>query len=304
MRQFAVVAAALSLAVAGVACAKPRFTPSQPLPAYTATQWSSFFGTAAKARMLSQKIAKEYFLVAADVDATNNRTNLLNSINEFEATFGVLQNGEASSNTPKFANGEIQGQFDKVNSLWNEFKPVVLGVANGGTPARNTFNNVDVTSTQILETLTIIDGYFGAGAGAQFGNAGYTTAVQTLSTTRVLTQQLAKEYTLVFLSVFPGEAQSSIRVGIETFNTNLSTLKTAGINSEFSQQVAQVERSWQKFLPILQKGNTAVPTSQDLIALSNTNTDLLEATGLAFNEVQNFGRNTQVTGVNTQGGNN
>lgn len=307
MRQsFARFAVVASLAFAGLAVGgKPAtLTPSQPLPSYTAVQWSNFFGSAAKASMLSQKIAKEYFLIAANVDVQNNRTNLANSINEFEATFNTLQNGDGAQNFPKFANGEIQGKFDKVTSLWNELKPIVNTVATGGTPDKTTYNNVDTTSTQILGTLEVIDGYFTAGAEAQIGNANYTTAVQALSGSRVLSQRLAKEYTLVYLGVFPQESQSILRSGSEQFNSNLSTLKNSKINAQVTAQVESIGQSWGAFFPLIQKAFDSTPSFEDVRSVAQLNGPVLESTGLAFVEVQNYGANTQVTGVNTQGAGN
>jgi hypothetical protein len=300
------LAVVATLAFAGLAVGgKPAtMTPSQPLPSYTAAQWSNFFGSAAKASMLSQKIAKEYFLIAASVDVQNNRTNLANSINEFESTFSTLQNGDGAQNFPKFANGEIQGKFDKVTSLWNELKPIVNAVATGGTPDKTAYNSVDTTSTQILGTLEVIDGYFTAGAEAQIGNTGYTTAVQALSGNRVLSQRLAKEFTLVYLGVFPQESQSILRSGAEQFNSNLTTLKNAKINAQVTAQIESIGQSWGAFFPLIQKAFDSTPSLQDVNSVALLNGPLVESTGLAFVEVQNYGANTQVTGVNTQGAGN
>ncbi|MGB0370962.1 MAG: type IV pili methyl-accepting chemotaxis transducer N-terminal domain-containing protein [Opitutales bacterium] len=91
---------------------------------------------AGKQRMLTQKMSKEFVLIAKGHDAEENQNNLKGTYQLFDQTLQGLKNGDetlnldASINTP-----EIDAQLAKVQELWTAFKPSMEKAANEGTAA-------------------------------------------------------------------------------------------------------------------------------------------------------------------------
>lgn len=89
---------------------------------------------AGKQRMLTQKMSKEFVLIAKGHNADENKLNLLETYELFDRTLKGLREGDetleldASINTP-----EIQAQLKKVAALWEAFKPIMEKAADQGT---------------------------------------------------------------------------------------------------------------------------------------------------------------------------
>lgn len=86
-----------------------------------------------KQRMLSQKMSKEFLLVASGYEIEQNKLNLLETYSLFERTLKGLRDGDATLDLPPTKNPDILGQLAKVDALWAEFKPLVAFGAEPGT---------------------------------------------------------------------------------------------------------------------------------------------------------------------------
>lgn len=299
---------AVALAVAGTTLPVNAFSPDAPatnttagVPSYSTEQWTNFFAYTARARTVSQKLAKEYFFIASGVDVQANRKNLSESIALFEATMNALSSGDNNAGLPKFNNSEIQGQFDKVTSLFNQVKPFYTSVASGGTPSRENFPAIDTTSTQLLETINKINTYFTTTAEQQLGNTGFTKSINAIATNRTLSQQLAKEFTLVYLGVFPADSQSSLRTGAQQFESNLTSLQTwTSGNNTLLTQLTNIKNAWSNFQPAIAKGFNATPTQNDVATVYQAGTNLTETISVAFQTFASWNNNSQITNVPTE----
>lgn len=78
-----------------------------------------------KQRMLTQKMSKEFLLVALGHDADINKLNLLETSTLFERTLNGLLDGDATLDLTGTKNGAIRAQLDVVKGLWMDFKPVI-----------------------------------------------------------------------------------------------------------------------------------------------------------------------------------
>ena len=91
---------------------------------------------AGKQRMLTQKMSKEFVLIAKGHNAEENQLSLLETYELFDRTLKGLKEGDetleldASLNTP-----EIQQQLLKVLELWTDFKPLMEKAADQGSSA-------------------------------------------------------------------------------------------------------------------------------------------------------------------------
>jgi len=76
-------------------------------------------------RMLTQKMAKEYFLVALDIDSENNRKALANTIALFDTTLKGLLNGDEKQALPPATDPDIRAQLKKVMEMWGDYKALL-----------------------------------------------------------------------------------------------------------------------------------------------------------------------------------
>ena len=85
-----------------------------------------------KQRMLTQKMSKEFLLVAYGHDREGNQLNLRETFSLFERTLTGLLDGDATLDLPGTRNPAIREQLGVVQGLWASFKPIV---ENGSTAA-------------------------------------------------------------------------------------------------------------------------------------------------------------------------
>lgn len=86
-----------------------------------------------KQRMLTQKMSKEFLLIALGHEADANRLNLLETYSLFERTLKGLMDGDATLDLPGTQNPEIRKQLEVVQGLWGQFKPIVAQAADPKT---------------------------------------------------------------------------------------------------------------------------------------------------------------------------
>jgi len=80
---------------------------------------------AGKQRMLTQKMSKEFLLIAYGFKVDDNKLNLLETSTLFDRTLQGLQSGDTLLDLPGTKNESILTQLATVKELWTKFKPVV-----------------------------------------------------------------------------------------------------------------------------------------------------------------------------------
>lgn len=270
------------------------------IPTFTPAQWTAFYGYAARARTLSQKMAKEYFFIAAGIETETNRKNLSESVNLFNSTFRALAAGDASANLPQFNFKPIEGQFESVFSTFAQLQPIYNAVASGQAPQKADFEYVAATSGQLLDTINAVNTFYAAAADKQLGNNAFTQNIATLGNQRTLSQQIAAQYALVYLNVNNTEFQSRLRENAQQFDSNLNQLFAwANNNPAFTSQINGIKTSWTTVRPTITKAFDAAPTQQDVAAVYRSNTNLLETVTTAYAWAQNNATGSAVTSVPT-----
>ena len=84
-----------------------------------------------KQRMLSQKMSKEYLLIAYGHKNEENQKSLVQTYTLFERTLIGLIDGDDDLNLSKTTNEIILNQLYEVKGLWDKFKPIVEKGAAG-----------------------------------------------------------------------------------------------------------------------------------------------------------------------------
>ncbi len=78
-----------------------------------------------KQRMLTQKMSKEFLLVAYGHEVDDNKLSLLETYSLFERTLKGLRNGDTTLGLPATKQPHILAQLDVIEGLWAKFKPIV-----------------------------------------------------------------------------------------------------------------------------------------------------------------------------------
>ncbi len=83
-----------------------------------------------KQRMLTQKMSKEFLLVAYDHEKSENKLNLLETFTLFERTLQGLKVGDNTLGLPATTDTAILNQLDKVSGLWDKAKPAFVSATS------------------------------------------------------------------------------------------------------------------------------------------------------------------------------
>ena len=99
-----------------------------------------------KQRMLTQKMSKEFLLIASRHHVEENRLNLQETYGLFERTLNGLLDGDPTLDLTGTKDPAIQTQLKKIQTLWEAFKPLV-------EPAAQTKH--DITADQIARVAEL-----------------------------------------------------------------------------------------------------------------------------------------------------
>ncbi len=91
----------------------------------TSAEYGVVLNLSGKQRMLSQKMSKEFLLIAYGHQAEDNKLSLLETYTLFERTLKGLLDGDDTLGLPATKPQHIRDQLGVVNGLWTDFKPVV-----------------------------------------------------------------------------------------------------------------------------------------------------------------------------------
>jgi len=86
-----------------------------------------------KQRMLTQKMSKEFFLIAYGHDVQNNKLNLQETYTLFDRTLKGLLDGDASLDLPGSTDVAIRSKLTGVQGMWDVFQPSIAFGADAGT---------------------------------------------------------------------------------------------------------------------------------------------------------------------------
>jgi len=79
-------------------------------------------------RMLTQKMAKEFLLIAAQVDEKDNKERLEKTIALFDRTLKGLRNGDPSQGLSKTTEPIVLDQLTVIDKLWHEYKLALINL--------------------------------------------------------------------------------------------------------------------------------------------------------------------------------
>jgi len=197
----------------------------------TAAEWSAVLDMSGRQRMLSQKMSKEFFLVAHGVDVANNKDNMAASITLFDESLAKLRYGDADSSIPAPPSADVAAQLDTVAGLWTSFKALLEANIDASPISSSVLTQVATDNLPVLVQSNVAVGLYTTAAensgasvpGAQINIAGRQ---------RMLSQKMSKEAVMVLLAIDTSASQSALNATMTEFATNWKDLLNG--NSERS----------------------------------------------------------------------
>jgi hypothetical protein len=110
---------------------------------------------AGRQRMLTQKASKEFCLIAAGKDETENRTALKASVALFEATMLSLKTGDAKLGL-KTPDAKILEQIAHADEVWKPMSKIFTQLADGSKPSHDQLAAISRQSVPVMEAVNAI----------------------------------------------------------------------------------------------------------------------------------------------------
>ena len=271
-------------------------TIAEPTPA----QWRSIINLSGRQRMLTQKMTKEYLLVLAGHNATENRDNLRKTIDLFDTTLGALVDGDDAQNLPPTTNGRILSQLETINREWTTLRGLLEPVASGRAATSADIEKVAAQNLVVLGQMNkAVKMYERTARRGASGGSGAAVRINLAGRQRMLTQRMSKEFLLIHLGVSPKQNAINLRESILLFDLTLEGLLHGDTDLELNAtgeddirtQLETVHTLWKSFesgvMHILQD-DTAVDAAA-LTAVASENMPLLKNMHKAVQMIQNAG---------------
>ncbi|OWU77480.1 hypothetical protein ATO3_01890 [Marinibacterium profundimaris] len=105
---------------------------------------------AGRQRMLTQRAAKEFCLIAAGIEPETLRASLAVTVALFDRSLEGLMNGDEEMGLVAFPDPDLQLQLEYVRDLWAPMRAQFLRVIDGGTPGSIALNEVAANIDGVL----------------------------------------------------------------------------------------------------------------------------------------------------------
>ncbi len=109
---------------------------------------------AGRQRLLTQKMSREFLLIAYGHEVEKNRSQLKESIAQFDRTLDGLISGNTELHLVPAPSAEIKAQMRKVARIWDAFLPILANAAKGGEIDRDTIARMASTNEPLLEAAS------------------------------------------------------------------------------------------------------------------------------------------------------
>ncbi len=222
---------------------------------------STAINLAGRQRMLIQKMSKEALFIALGIMPGNNRKRLENDVHTFETTLRGLHKGDARLHLSPTRDPAILKQLGIVESLWKDFRPLLLQIGEGGNQKKALQGIVKLNMPLLKAMNRAVQLYERR---APKGASGISRKVNLAGRQRMLTQKMTKEACLIASGIRPDAYRAELARTIATFDRTLKGLldgdRELGLSETLEQaprrQLQKVLAIWRDFRPLLNEPYT------------------------------------------------
>ena len=231
-----------------------------------AKKWGKLVNKSGRQRMLSQKMAKEFFMI---ISGMGKADDLNNTIKDFETAHKDLM-----GNVP---NDEIKGQLVKVDKLWKDYKTLLTSNDKGNVEKVYKLSKKVLKqmhkAVQLYEQSSMAEGVKGKGA-----------VINVAGKQRMLTQKMSKEAFLIKIGHKPEKIKKELNKTIDEFDKSLKALIngnskmriTAATDPKIKGQLGTVKDLWSKFAPDIKKVKDGKSDDAAFKSIATKNVPLLK----------------------------
>lgn len=112
---------------------------------------------AGRQRMLTQKMSKEFLLIAMGYQVDDNRLNLLDSISQFDDTLSGLVSGSELLQLSAATEPAIIKELQSVVEQWQRFMPLISPTSryNSDAPSEDTVQRIAALNVPLLKQMNV-----------------------------------------------------------------------------------------------------------------------------------------------------
>lgn len=241
--------------------------------------------------MLTQRMAKEVFLAAADVDAATNRKNAAESMALFKKSLAGLRNGDDSMKLPPGHFGKINARLDHLSNNFKTLEGLVDKTTRGDKLSKEELTSVRDQVDSLVEQEETIMTILSGSAGAALTKSGSKVAtdanlaIDVAGRQRMFSQKMAKDCALVHLKIDTDRHRSELKKTSSLFDKVEQGLrkgdKDIGIKgtseADIVSQLDVVDGLWKGYGEVVRKhaDSKVDMTKQELEIVAKLNLPLL-----------------------------
>lgn len=252
-------------------------------------QWTTLINLSGKQRMLTQKMSKEFMLVALNIDKEKNIENLTATARLFDKTLTGLQRGDSELGLVATDSRRINRQLDKVVPLWRNFQSLVKEVVEAQSATEAQVASMASQNIPLLKQMNKAVGTYErvAAKNGLSKNPSFAITINLAGKQRMLTQKMSKEFLLIVYGFNVEDNKLNLLDTFTLFDRTLKGLQNGdeilelpGTSDEtISEQLEVVSRIWSDVLPTLDTASlvrTSNITESQINNLTGLNVPLLQ----------------------------
>lgn len=257
-------------------------------PAHAATEEIDFkhiINLAGRERMLSQKMSKEFLLIALGYNARENLRNLKYSRETFARVLKGLRFGDADLELQSVNDSTIHAKLSRVEELWPEYETLLQDDAGKEqVPAESVAAVAELRLPLLAAMHDAVNAYEELDNRRSKAFSLVDHLVNIAGRQRMLTQKMSTEYLLIVYGHEVPANREKLASTMAMFEKYLTALIVgdsgeriiAAPTPRIRSQLRAVERLWQEFKPMMEAALQGKEIDRDALAdMASLNVTLL-----------------------------
>ena len=113
----------------------------------------TLISVASHQRTLTQRMAKQFLLIAYGHEARKNKSRLKKTASRFARSLRALRSGDQEQRLIAPPTEDIRAQLKQVDRLWFEFERLIREAVKGDPPNRKEIRRLDELNSDLLAAL-------------------------------------------------------------------------------------------------------------------------------------------------------